>query len=681
VKFRLLLLPCLLALAGGLAAHDRPNAGVPSLQALKSEDPVTVDGRLDEPFWSRTPVASDLLDMRTLAQAEQRTTIRVAYSHSHILLGIECFDDRMDQIRASERREDRAFTGDDWVEVHFDPPHTHRSKYAFFSNPLGTRADANEGPSGIFNYGWTSSEWELATRVETNRWVIEMKIPFGIMNYERRDGQVWGFNLTRAVRRTDSTSFWSLSTTDTYKPRHFGHLTGLDLADTSFSRQWEVTPYVSSRTDFNDDVDTFFRAGLDTSFRLSPSITSAWTVRPDFGQVEADDDTIELRDTERFLSEKRPFFREGDELMRMTHRLYYSRRFTDIKGGVQASGLMSGLSFNALNLYGDLSHNGRAEGNSAVVRVLQPVGERSSQMYYVADTEMDQGHSRVLSADGYYFLTDAWRWSYQVSGTDDERTNPAGARVQDAFDYLADGSLIYSRYPWTFTGGYTAISDAFDPVLAYIPRRNIFGPTVSGQFLHNADARWYKQVTLYADTQYFDSEAGNRALLDHTVFGRVVFPSDLGIEAGHDQDFHAPWHNRRTKLGVDWRASDYWRSIQLDWAVGEFESTEYHELRFEKPFKLIDRLPVRYDLTVRFEDRPGGDAATVWLNRIIFDLFLTEHMWIKSSLQHRDHGLQNISVIYGWEFRPNTWWYLVYNDIDDGNDAGRSVFTKLTWRF
>lgn len=50
----------------------------------------------------------------------------------------------------------------------------------------------------------------------------------------------------------------------------------------------------------------------------------------------ADPDTIELRDTERFLRERRPFFREGDELFATPLNIYYSRLLTDIDAGAIA---------------------------------------------------------------------------------------------------------------------------------------------------------------------------------------------------------------------------------------------------------------------------------------------------------------------------------------------------------
>ena len=124
----------------------------------------------------------------------------------------------MDEIHAAERREDRQFQGDDWVEIHLDPMHTHNSKYAFFSNPLGIRVDASEGPSGNFSTSW-SADWELAAKMYDDRWVFEMSIPLGVLNYQRADGQTWGLNITRKLVRQDVTSFWSYHETDYFKPR------------------------------------------------------------------------------------------------------------------------------------------------------------------------------------------------------------------------------------------------------------------------------------------------------------------------------------------------------------------------------------------------------------------------------------------------------------------------------
>ncbi len=669
-------------------AHSDPAAPVPAVQALQTDAPMRADGILDEPFWEQTPQSSGFIDQRTGQPAAEQTVIRVAYTTSHLYLAVECYDSQIDQLRATERREDRDFVGDDWVEIHVDPPHTHRTKYAFFSNPLGTRSDANEGPSGVFNRGW-SADWDLGAHISSNRWTFEMSIPFTILNYERRNGQSWGFNVTRQLRRTDVLSFWSFSATEMYKPRHFGHLTHLDLAESVFDRNWEVTPYASVRTDFNGDVDTFLQAGIDVSARLTPSITAALTLNPDFGQVEADTDTIELRDTERFLPEKRPFFREGTELIRMPHQLYYSRRFSDIDAGLNVSGLWHGLSFSALNVQGDIARNDNGDGhpelyygNSTVLRVLQNVGERSSLGYFASGSALEEGPAVTGGLDGYFFLTPDWRVSLQAAGSGQDLTGSPDNRFQDRQDYLGYGTLIYERYPWSFNAGYTAISEFFNPLLGYIPRRNIFGPTCLAQINPRTQKTWYKEYRLTYDSQFFDNSDGDSVLRDHHASGFLLLASDIGLRLGQAFEYHAPYDNRRTSAGISLFTSDLWKSASIGWGGGLFELKDYNEFTLSKPLKPWERLPIRWDFTVRLErDRRTFQEQTVWLNQVVFDLYLAKDMWLKSSFQHRSDDQHNISLIYGWQFLPRTWWYLVYNGVRNADEDGNSLFSKITYTF
>ncbi|MCB1126637.1 MAG: carbohydrate binding family 9 domain-containing protein [Verrucomicrobiae bacterium] len=672
----------LAALQGAVLAwpHSNENAGVPSMQVLQVDEPLTVDGVLDEPFWQRCEVGAGLIDTRTHQPAADQTRIRYALTKKFLYVAVECLDSDMSQIHATEQREDRSFVGDDFVEVHLDPPHSHRGKYAFFSNPLGTRADANEGPSGQFNYGW-SADWDCAATLGPDRWTFEMRIPLKVLNYFRKDGQTWGMNITRVQRRNDVTSFWSYSPTDMYKPRHFGHLTGMNLAEAEFDRNWEVTPYVSGRADFNGETEYEPSAGIDVSTRITPAITAALTINPDFGQIEADDDTIELRDTERFLPEKRLFFREGEELVRMPHRLYYSRRFTDIDAGLKSSGLLPGYSFFFQNLQSDLAHDGTFHGNSTVIHVNQNVRERSYVGYYGAFSALDEGHSVVGSADGYFFLSDAWRMRFQGSVAD-EQWSPAALNTKDSTDFLGHAALIYDLYPWSFALSGNAITEEFNPLLGYIPRQDIFGPTFEADYHHTSGDRWYKDLTVGYDVAYYVDHAAANNLHDHAVSLGTILRNDLGLGVRHARDYHLPYHNHRTAFGVDLWASDYFKAVNLDYALGEFEETDYHEAAFGKRIKFWEKLPIREELVVRFEDRPAGDRETVWLNRVVFDLYLRSNMWVKSSIQMRSESLHNYSIIYGWEFRHRAWFYLAFNDVEDTTEAsGRSLFAKVAYTF
>ncbi len=68
--------------------------------------------------------------------------------------------------------------------------------------------------------------------------------------------------------------------------------------------------------------------------------------------------------------------------MRMPHRLYYSRRITEMDGAVKVSGLWPGWSFNFMDVQSEFVHDGHFRGNAAVVRLTQDLGERSHLGYY-----------------------------------------------------------------------------------------------------------------------------------------------------------------------------------------------------------------------------------------------------------------------------------------------------------
>ncbi len=666
-----------------IEAHDANPARVPSVQALKVDAPLVMDGALDEAFWQDAVMVSDFTDVRTGQPATQQTRIRIAYTRTHLYVGVECLDDEMDKVHASEQKEDRFFQGDDWIEVHLDPTHSHRAKYAFFSNPLGTRVDASEGPGGQFSTAW-SAEWDLAAKIHDDRWTFEMKIPWGILNYNQADQQTWGFNVTRKRIHGDVTSFWSFNDTDYYKPRYFGHLTHLDLADSRFDRNLEVTPYASSRVDWNSHTNTTAQTGADVSFRLTPSVITAWTVNPDFGQVESDADTIELRDTERFLPEKRLFFREGDELLRMPNQLYYSRRFSDIDAGAKASGDWQDFKFSLLNIYGDTVHGDTYHGNSSVVRVLQNVGEKSNLGYYMNASEFEEGHSRVAGTDGLFFLRDDLQFHYQLAWADD-RLNHTDGSTKDRGDYLGHTAMTYEKYPWGVSVGYRGISKEFDPAMGYIPRRNIFGPSLETEYgLRSAD-KWYKSLSVKFESQYFENEESQVALRDYSLHTGFALHNDTAFLVGHHDDYHAPHHNQRTHVGVEFNESDYYRQLELTWAFGSFQTVDYDQLTLAKHFKPLEQWPIRYEFTIRFEDeQPDPDRdETIWLNQVVFDYFFSDVMWLKSAIQHRSTEVHNISLIYGWEVMKDAHWYLVYNNLrqEDQLETGQSVFTKVAYTF
>ncbi len=675
------LLCCLLA-APIISAHDDPNANVPSIRAVRADSPVTLDGVLDEPFWQEADAGTGFIEKRSQKPVKDQTFIRAAYNDEYLFIAVECMDEAVEEIVAVERRDDRVLRGDDHIEVHLDPFHDHRSEYVFSTNTVGTRLDSKTGAGGGSNTGW-SADWETACKIYEDRWIVEIQIPFSAVNYFRRGDQTWGLNVFRELPRLESLTAWSFDRTDYTSVRHFGHLTGLNLDKTSFDRNWEWEPYVSTRYDFGGgDEELVTETGIDVSFRLTPSITTAWTLNPDFGEVESDADTIELRDTERFLPEQRPFFREGEELFGMPHMLYHSRRFTDIDTALKTTGKVGKTNFNFLDVYGDATRGDSFYGNSTVFRAVQELGEKSSVGYFVSNSDFDEGHSRVGSLDSLFYLTDNLTWQFQGSVADDQIDDKDGLELKNSTDYLGFTSVDYRNYPWIMSLSYDAVGEEFDPLLGYVPRSNIFGPTAWIQYGIEQDTGWYKFHSSTFQAQLYERENGETFIRDFQGSTEFEFHNNIAIQYSLDEEYRNPYDNWRGRLGFFIFTNDFWKVTDFFWSTGEYEEIEFQEFIFSRRIKLHERLPIRYTCTVRLEDDiPQDKERTVWLNQVIFDYHFTEDMWLKTSIQNQDHSKHNISVIYGWEFIKNADWYLVYNSVNKGEDTEQSVFTKVAYRF
>ncbi len=285
--------------------------------------------------------------------------------------------------------------------------------------------------------------------------------------------------------------------------------------------------------------------------------------------------------------------------------------------------------------------------------------------------------------DGELFLNDDVRLHFQGSAADDrQRPGPAPDDFgKDSLDFLGHTSIEYDKYPWGFSLGYRGITDEFNPTLGYIPRRNIFGPEFEVHYNPRSDDKWYKSIYTSFESELYEDDSGATILRDFAYYSRVVFQNNFGFTMGHSEDYHAPYDNRRSLAGILINESDYWKSMDITWARGEFEETEYDEYIVGKRINPFERLPIRYEFVIRFEDLPTDEDETVWLNRVVFDYYFTDKMWLKTSLQHKNDSLHNISVIYGWEFIHNAHWYLVFNSVDDGDESGNSVFTKVAYTF
>lgn len=286
-----------------------------------------IDGKLDEEIWRTAPIATDFVRSHPHPGtiAAMRTEARVAFDDDALYVALRMYDPEPGKILAPFPRRDDETTSD-WVFVEIDSRHDHRTGFSFGVNPRGVQVDGTWANDVLYDASW-NGVWQSAARIDSLGWTAEYRIPFSqiaLSGSHAAGEHVLGLNIYRTSPHGAETSNWS--------PRlptlagivsNFNELRGVEL--THSSAQIEIVPYVGARTASSPartgDVEsaalprgsgTF--AGADARIALPGNYMLAATIRPDFGQVEADPSVVNLTSFESFFPEQRPFFLESADV-------------------------------------------------------------------------------------------------------------------------------------------------------------------------------------------------------------------------------------------------------------------------------------------------------------------------------------------------------------------------------
>ena len=333
--------------AGGVrAALMHANGRTPpQITATYVERAPDLDGRLDDAVWRDAMIVSDFTQVvpEDGTEPTERTQVCVVYDRSALYVGAHLYDSEPARIAGRLGRRD-SHTSSDAFTVAIDSYHDHRTSFRFSVNPAGVRSD--EVTTSDDSWGDESWEpvWDVATRVDSLDWVVEMRIPFSQLRFSGADEQIWGINFSRSIFRKDETVRWSwVPNTEQGYASHFGHLLG--LRDIPPPRRLEILPYTVGKADYRGGApgNPFTEggaydavAGLDLKYGLTSNLTLDATINPDFGQVEADPAVVNLSAFEIYFNERRPFFVEGANIFQFgagsggfvfgAPTLFYSRR-------------------------------------------------------------------------------------------------------------------------------------------------------------------------------------------------------------------------------------------------------------------------------------------------------------------------------------------------------------------
>lgn len=317
------------------------HAAAPTLTATHITRAISIDGKLNESDWATAVPGKTFTETEPVDgdPASEATDVRILYDDDAIYVGAR-LENKHSKISSRLGRRDTDLSDSDWFIVVFDSYHDHNGGYRFKVNPVGVYGDEANG-----DRSW-NPVWTVATTQDADGWSAEMRIPFSQLRFSPAADQVWGLQFYREIKATAEKLVYSYSPKSVRGgPSRFGHLLG--IKDVKRGKTLEVLPYVAGRADLkeipraaNVNFANPYRTGRDLSeqygadikYRVTSNFTIDATVNPDFGQIEADEQQVNLSANEQFFREQRPFFVEGSNAFRFgsgggdMSQLFYSRR-------------------------------------------------------------------------------------------------------------------------------------------------------------------------------------------------------------------------------------------------------------------------------------------------------------------------------------------------------------------
>ena len=490
----LLVLALVMARADALASArpdiDAIRAGKRVL-AVRVDQPIHLDGKLDEPAWALAEPAADFYQQQPaeFEPATRHTEVRFLYDDDTLYLGAMLYDEAPQLAITNDLKRDFNGRDGDLFGLVLDTFQDRRNSYGFLTNPGGAQRETQAYDNGRRNDANWHGVWFVRTAMVADGWSLEFAIPFKTLRFPDRLPHEWGLNVVRVVRRTNEVTTWAPV------PRQFTHYnvayagTLAGIGDVRRGRNLQVKPFATADVSRGARGEAGWsggrNAGLDVKWSVTSSLTLDTTYRTDFSQVEADEQQINLTRFGLFFPEKREFFLENpsgfqiglveseNQDPRRDLMPFFSRRI-----GLSGAG-------QPIPVVGGLRLTGRVGQQSIGLMTMrtETVEGKSGDTFTAVRAARDL--SATTSLGVFYFGRESnGPDAFNRVGGFDLRVRPSRTIEMEAFamrsgtagepgDWAGRGGLRIDGHAHRARLGYVHVGDAFRHDLGFIRRRGI----------------------------------------------------------------------------------------------------------------------------------------------------------------------------------------------------------------
>jgi hypothetical protein len=211
---RLLTLLCLITFIAGLATAQDTQPTPLSYDCQRTAIPIVIDGKIDDPAWSKAPWTSDFVDIEGAARPRPRfrTRVKMLWDDKYLYIAAELEEPN---VTATLRQHDSVIFKDNDFEVFIKPLRQTESYYEFEMNAFNTGWDLflNKpyNQNGKPDNSWDIAGLKTAVAVQgtinhpndtDQGWTLEIAYPLTAFNSRQtvpqpQPGTTWRINFSR----------------------------------------------------------------------------------------------------------------------------------------------------------------------------------------------------------------------------------------------------------------------------------------------------------------------------------------------------------------------------------------------------------------------------------------------------------------------------------------------------
>jgi hypothetical protein len=733
------------------AAIARDEQGRVTVRAVRVTAPLRLDGRLEEPHYTSVEPISGFIQMEPNGgqPATEKTEVWLAFDQDNVYVSMRIWESEPERRIANEmRRDNNNIRQGDAVGFSLDTFFDRRNAVHFEVNALGARIDGQSFNERQYSADW-NPVWDIAVGEFEGGWTLEAAVPFKSIRFQPGASQTWGIQMRRSTKWKNEIGYltrvppgFGMGRAD-FTASLYAQLVGIEAPSRSVNL--EIKPYavadlttdpaatlacpsgagleVGTSSCLNGDF------GFDAKYGVTQGLLADLTYNPDFAQVEADEQQVNLTRFSLFFPEKREFFLENQGIFAFggagnivggggggggnaqgdTPVLFYSRRIgllagreVPIVGGGRLTGRAGRFSLGLLDMrtgepYPWSPETAAPDTNFAVVRVKRDILRRSSIGAIVTSRSVAQtgtGSNEAYGLDGNFAFfsnlsINAYWAKTQSKGVDRDDTS-----------YRAQLEYVGDRYGVQIER--LDIGDNFNPEVGFVRRDDMVRSY--GQFRFSprpAKSARIRKYSWVGSLDYIEDRAGHLETRKADGEFAVEFQNSDRFNVGVADSYEFLASPFAIAPGVTIPAGGYaFATGRVGFTFGQQRLASANALVEFGNFYDGTRTSVavsrgRLNLTPRFSVEPGVSLNWVDLPRGSFTTELvtarvtytmTPLMFVSALLQYNSSANRiSTNARFRWEYRPGSELFVVYNDERDSTASGypdlqnRAVIVKINW--